>query len=308
MSAVTRTNLVRAPGHLKFGASTYIYSTTPIEVNIVTKRSDYAVEGFGRVRRVQTDRYLEITCRPAEFEGYGALMSPYATMETGASIFGASADVPLVFYGRDGKSRTFHASAPTAFGLSGKMGEPLLNQLTFTAIIKNGGVPGAANAYYTEATATYPGDTNFSRVACITPALVGSWGASPFDVMHFTEGLDIAFALDLQPDMVDGIGTVDMKFQDCIINARGIPVGFSLTELYTAADFDTALGAQANYNDLILSGTGFHFTAYGAQLEDPNTGFSSTRLIPGQALWTTNRNVIDGERMPIFRLDTASEA
>lgn len=304
---IQRQALVRAPGHLKFGDDTVIYSTTPIVVSQVVRRTDYTVDGMGRVRRSTVDRYLEITCRPAEFEGFGALMTPYATMEPGDSVFG-NADKPLVFFGRDGKSRTFHAAAPTAFGIAGKLGEPVLNQLTFTAVIKNGAEPGSANAYYTEAAAAYPGDSAFSRAACITPALKASWGNdAPFDEFWLEEGLDIAFALDLQPDGADGLGTLDMKFQDCIVNARGVPVGVTLTELYTASDFDVALGEQNTERDLILSGNGFHFTAYGCQLEDPETGFSATRKIPGQALWTTNRFLAaDNTLNPVFRLATAA--
>lgn len=303
--SITRETLVRAPGHLVYNGTTTIYSTIPIVVNQVTRRTDYAVEGIGRVRRPTVDRYLEIICRPAEFEGFGVLMSPYATMAQGASIFG-STDKPLVFFGKDGKSRTFHCAAPTAFGLSGKLGEPLMNQLTFTSILKNGVEPGAANAYFTEAAAAYPGDNAFSRAACITPALKASWGSGlgPFNQFHLVEGLDIAFALDLQPDTIDGLGTADMKFVDCIVNARGIPVGVTLSQLYAASDFDSALGSQSTENNLVLFGNGFHFTAYSAQLEDPETGFSASRLIPGQAMWTTNRTVTSGAVDPVFQLST----
>lgn len=303
---IARNLLVRAPGVLKFGAATWIYSTTPIEVNLVTKHNDVNVDGVGRVRRPKTDQYLEITCTPPEFEAYSVLMSPYATMSQGTSIFGA-ADTALVFYGRDGKSRTFHAAAPTAFGIVGKTGLPIFNTLTFTAVVKNNTAPGTANAYFTEATEAYPGDNNFSRAAVITPALSCSWGnTSPLDAFHVKEGLDIAFALSLDPELIDGLGTVDMKFMDCIVNARGIPVGLTAAQLYAAADLDQAMGAQRTENDLVLSGSGFHFTAYSAQMEDPNTGFSASRLVSGQAMWTTNRSLTAGALNPIFRIGTAA--
>lgn len=305
MAGISRTNLVRAPGHLKYGASTTIYSQTPVEVNLVTRHTDVKVEGIGRTRRTKVDQYLEITCTPPEFEGFGVLMDPYATMTPGTSVFGAT-DTALVFYGRDGKSRTFHCAAPTAFGISGKVGQPLFGQLTFTSILKNAAEPGDAGAYFTEASASYPGDAAYARSAVITPALKCAWGASPFDAFWVREGLDIAFGLELDPDTADGLGTLDMKFQDCIVNARGIPVGVTATQLYAAADVHQAMGAQRTENDLILSGTGFHFTAYSAQMEDPNTGFSATRLIPGQALWTTNRTITDGALNPAFRIGTAA--
>lgn len=306
MAGIQRQLLVRAPGFLKYGASTYIYSITPIVVNQVTNYKAIYVESIGQVRDVIVDRYLEITCRPPEFEGFSAIMTPYATMATGASIFGDT-DVPLVFYGRDGKTRTFHAAAPTAFGIAGKIGEPLLNQITFMAILKNGAEPGDANAYFTEATAAYPGDANFSKAACITPALKCAWGSdAPYDSFYVSEGLDIAFQLDLQPEYIESLGTIDQKFSDCLINARGIPVGVTMTQLYAASGFNTALGSQAVEHDLILSGAGFHFTAYNAQMKDPELGFSAARRIPGQTLWSTSRTVTAGAVDAAFRLDTAA--
>lgn len=303
--AVQRSLLVHASGHLKFGASTYVYSQQPIAVNLVTSYQAVGVDGLGRVRQAVTSRHLEITCQPVEFEGYGALMTPFATMAPGASIFG-DADVPLVFYGRDGKTRTFHAAAPTAFGIVGKTGFPIFNTLTFTALLANNKAPGDAGAYFTEASLVYPGDSNFSKAACITPALSASWGAAPFDAFHLAEGLDIAFALSLEPDMVDGLGMVDMKFQDCIVNASGVPVGITAAQLYAAADVDTALGAAATENNLILSGTGFHFTAYNAMLTDPKLAFSAAQRVPGQVVWTTNRTQTAGSMDPCFRIANAA--
>ncbi|MES2596072.1 MAG: hypothetical protein V4662_12085 [Verrucomicrobiota bacterium] len=303
--SVQRSALAHVSGHLKFGASTYIYSQQPIAVNLVTAREDVGVDGLGRVRQPVTSRYLEITVMPVEFEHFSTLMTPYATMVAGASIFGDT-DVPLVLHGRNGKSYTFHASAPTSFGIVGKTGRPIFNTLTFTAILANNKAPGDAGAYWTEATTTYPGDSNFSKAACITPALAAAWGASPFDVFHLGEGLDIAFALALENDMVDGLGLVDMKFQDCIVNASGVPVGVTAAQLYTAANVDSVLGSQATENDLILSGTGFHFTAYNATLTDPKLAFSAASRVPGQVVWTTNRTLTSGSLNPCFRIAAAA--
>lgn len=304
--AVSRALLAHVGGHLKFGDSTYIYSQDPIAVNLVTRFNDVNVDGIGRVRRPTVDRYLEITVKPVEFEGYGALMTPYATMQPGASIFTLT-DVPLLFYGRDGKLRTFHCAAPTAFGIMGKTGFPLLNTLTFTAILADSKAPADAGAYWTESSVSYPGDSNFSKAACITPALSAVWGASPFDAFHLDEnGLDIAFALSTAPDVVDGLGTVDMKFLDCIVNASGVPVGVTLAQLHTAANMGTAHGAAATENDLILSGTGFHFTAYNAMLTDPKAAFSAVQRVPGQVVWTTNRTLTTGSLNPCFRISTAA--
>lgn len=304
--AITRTLLAHVGGHLKFGSSTYLYSQEPISVTLVTKYNPISVDGMGRVRNASVDRYLEITVKPVEFEGYGAIMSPYATMQPGASIFTTS-DVPLLFYGRDGKLRSFHCAAPTAFGIMGRTGYALLNTLTFTAILANNKNPGDAGAYWTETDVSYPGDSNFSKSAVITPALSASWGAAPFDAFPFDEnGLDIAFALSTTPDVVDGLGTVDMKFLDCIVNASGVPVGLTLAQLHAAADMNTALGSSATENDLILSGTGFHFTAYSAMLTDPKASFSAGSRVPGQVVWTTNRTLTSGSLNPCFRVGTAA--
>lgn len=305
---ISREKLVRAPGMLKYGADVYLYSLTPIEVNLVTVSADVVVDGVGRVRRHVQDRYLEITCTPPEFEAFNTLMLPYATMPMGASIFGATTDTALVLHTRNGKSYTFHAAAPTAFGIMGKAaGAPLLGQLTFTAVLKNNAKPGDAGAYYTlDTAAAYPGDANFSRAACITPSLSCSWGAAPFEAFHIEDALDIAFALELQPETVGALGTVDMKFVNCIVNARGVPVGLTMSELYTAADAGQAFGEQRTENDLILSGNGFYFAAYNAQLEDPNVGFSATRRVPGQANWTTNRSLTAGAIDAAFFIGTAA--
>jgi len=306
--SITRTTLARVPGHIKFGASAYLYSRAPIEVVQRQTRSPIVVDGIGRIEDRPTDNLFEITVQPAgEFEHLSTWF-PYASTVPGASIFGAT-DTALIIQGRDGKKRTFHCAALTGMSLSLRTGQPLINNLTFTAILKNEATPGAANAYYTlEASEAYPGDANFDKSLIITPPLSAAWGSAPWDEFWAAEGWDINFNLSLEPETVDGLGTIDMKFVDLVVEATGTPVGVTMVDVFAAAGADDALGSSPAREDLIISGTGFHFTLYDATAQDASAGFGATRRVPGSLKWVSNRAQTTGATNPVFRLAASAPA
>jgi hypothetical protein len=305
--AISRTSIARVPGHIKFGSSTYLYPQGPIEINLVTERFPVTVDGIGKIEERPSSRRYEITVTPCgEIEALAALF-PYASTIPGASVFTVT-DVPLIVYGRDNKTYTFHAAAVTGMALTPRMGGTYLGGLTFTAILKDGAAPGDTGAYYTlDTSLTYPGDSNFSRSAIVTPPLTGVWGASdPWDSFHTREGFDVQFQLDLQPEMVDGLGLVDMKFVDVQVSATCTPVGVTASQLYALADANLGIGSSPTRNDLIVSGTGFYLALKGANAIDPNLGFSSSRPLAGQVQFMTNRAQTTGVSDAVFVLATAA--
>lgn len=311
--SIDRASIIRGPAIVTFGGETF-YSKGDITYGPTVGTFDVETDRFGVVDTRHSDRRFEISFEPiGEWEALSVLF-PYATTAYGASVYGAS-DSALVIHTLAGTKYTFHNAAVTSMpGIRAGVSQTLLGEVTFTALLKNSTDPTNAAAYYTVASEAYPGDTGFDACAIKTLAYASAWGiTSPWDDFATEGGWEIGFDLSLRDEQVDGLGTVDMTFQNLKVNASCIPIGPTPEQVLTAMDLQgsgNALGScrVTTGDDLNISATGVYVRLYNANLDDADLGQGTERKAVGQCSWLARRTVTAGSADPLFYVGTAAPA
>jgi hypothetical protein len=109
--------------------------------------------------------------------------------------------------------------------------------------------------------------------------------------------------------MVDGLGTVDMTFQELQVTATSIPVGPTVDDVSTAQGINaTALGAsvQSFSSDLVIEGEGVYVAVYNAALVESDFGHGTDRKTLGATDWIATRTLTLGVADPLFYISTAA--
>lgn len=308
MPTIDRTSIITGPALVTFGGQSF-WSKGDITLKPVTNNFKIPTSSFGDVDERTQDKSIEVSFEPdGRFtSGLAAVLWPYAATAIGASIFGGS-DSALVVHSRAGTKVTVHNAALTKMpDLRLGVAKTIQGSVTFTGLLANSTDPTNAAAYYTIATESYPGDTGFDIADIKTLAYGSAWGSSPWDSFLTQEGWDISFDLQLAPQMVDGLGTVDMSLQSLGVTARAIPVGLTEAQILTAMGNTRALGASvASADDLIVSATGLYFSLSKAGLRAAELGYGAQRKRAGQLEWFATRTVTAGVADPLFYLGTAA--
>lgn len=274
---MNRTHIIREPGLIEYN-SVKFYSKDAITITQNIDTFDINAVGFGKIEDRASDRMFEIKLTPVgEWENLSTLF-PYFASNLGADIFGSS-DVPLIVWTRSGRKYTFHNVALTGVPtINPKVGDTLLGEITFTALLAKDKVPGDSAAYYTLATGqTYPGDATFSKAAILTKAPSLAWGASaPFDAFSTVDGVQITHNLSLAPVKVNGLGTIGMRITDLQLNAQFQPAGdFQMDDILDNTDGNSVLGGSPSVNDLNISYSGFYVRLYAAALRQASFKFGT---------------------------------
>lgn len=315
---VNRTNVVCEPGLVQFNGA-YFWSKQAITI---TKKDELFGIGsvmHGELEERASDRMYEISLRPiGEWESLGVLF-PYFTALIGADIFGDT-DTSLTVWTQSGRKYVFVNVAITALPDTGvKVGDTLLGDMTFTALIGKDKLPTDANAYYTLTTGqTYPGDAALSKAAILTRHPLLTWNdtidvESPtvWDSFATVAGAQIKHALSLSPVKINGLGTVGMRLTEYKLSAQFQAAGsFTMADILTATGDGTALGASTTVNDLIIAYTGFHFRVYGAALREASFKFGTAEgdnLIQGLEA-RSSRSFSSGSVLPIGYAGTSAPA
>lgn len=310
MPSIDRTTIITGPALVTFGGQTF-WSKGDIAYKLIVDRFAVETSAFGEVDGRLRDKRIEVTFEPdGRFtSALAAILWPYASSAIGSSLFGASDDA-LVIHGRDGVKLTVPNAALTAMpSLRLGVGNTIQGSVTFTGLLKNSTAPEAAGAYYAIASEAYPGDTGYATSDIKTLAYASAWGSSPWDSFLTQEGWEIAFGLQLAPQMVDGCGTVDMSLQALTVSATAIPVGPTLAQLHTAMHQNVALGtSMATANDLIVSASGVYFSLANAGLIDMNAAWGSQAKRLGACQWQAHRTVTAGVADPLFYIGTSAPA
>lgn len=309
MPSINRTSIITGPALVTFGGQTF-WSKGDITLKPNNKNFKVATSAFGDVDERTEDKSMEISFEPdGRFtDGLAAVLWPYAAMPIGTSVFGGS-DSPLVIHSRAGTKVTVHNAALTKTpDLRLGVSKTIQGSLTFTGLLKNSTDPTDAAAYYTVTTESYPGDTGFDIGDIKTLAYDSAWGGSaPWSSFLTQEGWEVSFDLSLAPQMVDGLGTVDMSLQSLGVTARAIPVGPTEAQILTSMGNTRALGASvASANDLIVSATGLYFSLSKAGLRSAELGYGAERKRAGQLEWFATRTVTAGVADPLFYIGTAA--
>lgn len=313
---VTRTQIIREPGLIQYNGATF-YSQEAITVTQKDELSDVNSVNFGKLEDRPSDRSFEIALRPVGAWENLATLFPYFAFLMGQEIFGSS-DVPLVVWTQSGRKYTFkNVAITTPPDISPKVGDTLLQDMTFTGLLSQGAYPGDANAYYTLATGqTYPGDSAFNRANILTRAPWITWNNSinpdsptVWDSFGTVDGVQIKHDLSLEAVKVNGLGTVGMRIKDYQISAQFQPVGaFEMSDILNATGGNLALGSSPTINDLNIAFSGFYVRLYNAALRQSSFKMGTAEgdnLVQGLEARAT-RSFSAGAPVPLAFVGTTS--
>lgn len=304
MPVINRTAIISGPALIKYNTTSSFWSKGNVEVKVINDRFPIDTAHFGKVDERNQDRRVEVTFEPsgAITSTLAAVLWPYGATTVGSSIF-TGTDKPLEIFGRDGRKITVHAAAITKMSaIRLGVNSTLLGPITFTGLVKNNTDPTNAAAYYTEAAVAYPGDTGFAIADIKTAAAAAVWGASaPWNSFTSENGFEVDFNLNLAPQKVDGIGTVDMTFQSLDVMLKAIPVGPAALDILAAIAPTTGLGASiATANNLTVTAGTVAVMISKAALTDSGLIFGAAAKRVGATTWMATRTITTGTADPLF--------
>lgn len=309
MPQISRSAIISGPARLTYNGQNF-WSKGDVKLKIGNDRFNIDTASFGKVDERFQDRTIEVEFEPAgNFTAALALvMWPYAATAVGASVFTAS-DVPLTINGRDGRQIVIHAAALTKMpSLNLGVSQTMMGSAMFTGIVKNNTDPTAAAAYYTESAVAYPGDAGFATTDIFTRSYSAAWGAvSPWSAFQAEGGWTVDFDLQLSPQKVDGIGTVDMTFQSLGVTAKCVPVGPSQADLLSKAAGTAGLGVSvATADNLNITATGVYVRLTRAALVETGMTYGNTAKRISESTWIATRGITAGSADPLFHVGIAA--
>lgn len=309
--SIDRATIIRGPAKVTFQGQTF-WSKGDISLKPTVSRFEIATSRFGRVDERFSDKSIVISFEPSgRFDAaLAAVLWPYPAADIGSSIFGAS-DSALVINTVAGRQVTVLNAALTSMpNINLGVGATIQGEVEFTGLLVNGADPSDTGSYYTSSSAAYDGDTGFNTADIPTLAYASAWGAvTPWDSFNTEEGWALSFDLTLRPELVDGLGTVDMTLQELQVTATSIPVGPTVEDMLSKQGINaTALGSslQAQSDDLIISGAGVHVEVRNAALVENDIGYGIDRKTIGSTDWIATRTVTLGVADPLFYIGTTA--
>lgn len=306
---IARSTLLREPGKITYGGANF-FSKGNIVVTPVSERVmiESSIRGTLDATR-PVDRMFRVTMQPVgEWENLGVLYGPLSKT-FGASLIGDT-DAPLVIHTLGGLKLTFANAAITRVpGLRMTVKETLLGEMEFTAILANEGAPATLADYYTLQTGqAYDGDTGIDGATIKTLSYAASWGESDGWAEFYTRnGWTITPEVSIEPEYVDGLGTIDYKVTNQKVRATGALMGPTLAEVWTALQHGTALGASrlAGGEDLVISATGVYVQLYNALLTEGPATFGQSPLV-GDVTFEATRKWTANVPDPLIYIGTAA--
>ncbi|MEY2655444.1 MAG: hypothetical protein RLZZ524_2472 [Pseudomonadota bacterium] len=306
MPSINRTTIIAGPALIKYNTTSSFWSKGDVELKVINDRFDIQTAHFGKVDERFSDRRIEVTFEPsgAVTSTLAAVLWPWGGTTVGTSIL-TGTDKPLEIISRDGRKITVHAAAVTKMPtLRLGVSNTLIGPVTFTGLIKNNTDPTNASAYYTEAPFTYPGDTGFAVADIKTAAASAVWGAAaPWSSFVSENGFEIDFDLQLAPQKVDGIGTVDMTFQSLAVTLKAIPVGPAALDILAKIAPTSGLGASiAGADNLTVTAGTVAVVLSKPAIVESGLMFGSQVKRIGSTVWTATRTVTTGTPDALFTL------
>ena len=169
----------------------------------------------------------------------------------GSRVFPA-ADVPLLIHGMDNSQLTFANAAVTGMPeLTLSPAATAIGEATFTALIKDNTERSAVGSMYTTATLAWTEVFDDNDIVCVPYS--AAWGAV---ALPTKEGWKVAFELETEAVVVDGVGTVDYRLKGVTATATCTPLDWSAADLLTAVRPEgLALGSSLRQSkDLVITG------------------------------------------------------
>jgi hypothetical protein len=234
----------------------------------------------------------------------------------GSSLFTPatySADLPLQIWSRNNDTITYTNAQITKLvnlrlGVDADLFEA---EVEFTCLVGAGLDPGVSASYYTIAGTTWSDTTaGFTKANYLKTRFSGAWGAlSGFSPIYPENGFSVAWDLELEPQMMDGYGTIDYVIKNFHATCKCVPVGPTMAQIEAQSQADVPGGGvpigtllSTVKADLTLSG--FYNAAYSgappvivlknASLLEHSFEFGLTPLRNGELTWETQRAFSSG--------------
>ncbi|MFH0981475.1 MAG: hypothetical protein V2A79_08050 [Planctomycetota bacterium] len=273
---------------------------TPVMVPVQTSM-------HGVIDQVRKDLVIRIPLRLwGAWENLATLFpATVLTPRIGTRIFGTT-DVPLVLAsnngGSTGDTMTYHNAQLTRLAnLYLGVDAPIFAaDVEFTALIRNNTAPTNAAAYFTSAIGVAYSDATFVKTNFKQQVYSGVWGAvGGFTAIQAKLGWNIEWELGLEPEYVDGVGTVDMILTDFLGRARCIPIEATMAQITAASKLQDSGGGPGSLlslsaADLVLTGTGVSVTLKNAGMTDHGMSWGMTPLRNGEVAWETTVAISSG--------------
>ena len=269
----------------------------PIQHALVEQRSSM----YGRVTKTLGGRMIEISVPLFGLWANIARLFPASILNPtiGSRVF-TGADLPMVLHAKNGDRLTIHNVHLTKVAdLKLAANQRIFSaNAVFTGLLKNNADPEDANSYFTYDTAAYS-EGSFAMTTFKARTWTGAWGALTGFTSILTEaGWDVSWEITMEPDVVDGLGVVDMFLTHFWGSASCIPVGPTAAQIEAQQKFQGAgagIGADAaTTSDLVLTDGTNSVTLKSATLTSTGLVFAPNKKRIGPTSWECTRGFSAG--------------
>lgn len=258
---------------------------------------------FGRVTKTRGARTIEVTIPLfALWENLSVLFPSTVLNPTiGSRVYGTS-DLALVLHAKNGDLLTIHNARITGLAnLKLASNQPVFSAaVKFTGLLKNNAAPADAASYYTFDNVTYTEGT-FALTNFLAKSWTGAWGSrTGFTSIQTEAGWDVGWELGMEPDVVDGLGAIDMFITNFAAKVSCIPVGPTIAQLESNLFFqnhaNAAIGAGVHdsMDDLVLTSGTASVTLKNAALIETGLAFAPSKKRVQETAWETMRGFTTG--------------
>lgn len=292
----SRESIIRGPGAVKLGTNQF-FDKEGIDANLEVSSFDVSVSAFGKVDTRRADALCKIGFTPSGRVTQALLdaLYPYGTPVPGSEIFGDT-DVPVEVHSLAGKKVVFAAGAITGMpDLNLTARGTLFAAAEITTVIANEADRTDANSMYEVSDAAFSGPYDVGDIKC--GPVSAAWGAvAPFDDIKTKEGWKVSFDLQLEPVVVDDVGTIGMQMVAVNVKATCMPMHLSEANILDALNSQGADGAigssMRTSNDLVLTTSfGLVVTLKNAALVEGPLKWGATDLRAGELGFEAHRDV-----------------
>lgn len=308
--SVDRANLTGAGApKVTFNSATF-WTRDDVVPRIAHELVEQRSSMFGRVTKTRGARKVEVQIPIFSLWENLSVLFPTTVLNPsiGGRVYGTT-DLPLVLHAKNGDRLTVHNARLTGLSnLKLKANEPVFSgTATFTGLIKNNGTPTDANAFYTYDTAAYV-EGDFAMTNFKGQAWTGAWGVrTGFTNIQTQEGWDISWELGMEPDLVDGLGAVDMFITNFAAKASCIPVGPTMAQIeanqfFQGTGAEIGSGIHESLDNLVLGCGSASVVLQYAALIETGLAFGPTKKRIGETVWETSRGFLAGVPQAVAQL------
>ncbi|GAB4180118.1 MAG: hypothetical protein Fur0032_21000 [Terrimicrobiaceae bacterium] len=297
-----RTTINIGPGMITWDGAT-IHVEDDIQLTMSPALFDVPTAAHGVVDRRREDFTIEVTGTPTMWNDLAKLL-PYASLEVGASIYGAT-DKPLVIKPRTGLGWTLTNAAITKMpDITLTANRAPLGSMTWTGLLANSGDPHDIADYL--ATSAAGALTGFDLTKVPTGLYTASWGAV-LSAFHSEDGFAITFDMQTEDVKIPGRGTIDKILTGLSASCKVVPVGPDQQDILDVHGLTTHIGQPGPKNDIVITGgrNGMPIVTLKnciAQSSQGRTGRSAKRI--GEMEFVTIRTATNGVIDPLWTIGT----